>query len=277
MPFIVTSGGGVNVLTVPGGYSVMEDTGIIEANPEQGPTASVRYKCLAQDRYSFVKQLLGQWNGTPPSSFSYVGPFQYPPSPNLFCTSIDSIQFLGKPIPDSVAGLPYLVKKYAIVQANFTRPTWQPATSGGYFSITFAGSGEVFTVPETVYRFGDGTPTATPLGIQIPQAEIIVKRFRMPFIPDQEVFILLATPVNNAAFQIGNNIYPAGTLLFSAGNSTTESDVLGNLTYTFEYRFLARAVPWNYSFHPNRTTGFAAITDGNGNFPFTPGNFNILP
>jgi hypothetical protein len=183
----------------------------------------------------------------------------------------------GKPIFDPIQGRPWLVKTFCIVEATFTRPTWQAATSGSYFSITWSGGGEVFTLPETVYQFGDGTPTATPLGIVVPQAEITVKRFRMPYIPDQQVAALLATPLNNAPFQIGYNIFPTGTLLFSNGSSTTESDVLGNLTFTFEYRFLYKSINWNFAFHPDRTTGWAPITDGNGAPPFQSGDFNILP
>jgi hypothetical protein len=285
MPFVISSSGeGVDVLVVPGGpelpapgWTVFEDSGIVEGNPDNGPTATVRFKVYWQDRISFVQQLLGFWSGAPPTSVSYVGPYRYPLSMNLLCTSVNSMVPHGKPIYDPAQGKPWLVKTFCIVEATFTRPAWQGVTSGGYFSITFGAGGEAFTLPETVYRFGDGTPTATPLGIIVPQAEITVKRFRMPFIPDQQVATLLATPLNNAPFQIGNNVYPAGTLLFSNGDSSTESDVLGNLTYTFDYRFLYKSINWNYSFHPDRTTGWASITDGNGNPPFQSGDFNILP
>jgi hypothetical protein len=283
MPFVVGPNGGVDILTLPGGpelpapgYSVMENSGIIEANPDNGPTAIVRYKCYSQDRYSMAQQLLGKWTGVQPANILYIGPFAYPPSPNLLCTSILSIEMHGKPIPDPFAGLPYLAKEFCIVTAMFTRPTWQAATSGGYFSITFSGSGEFFTLPETTYQFADGTPTQTPIGIWVGGAQITVNRFRMPFLPDYNAMPLIGY-LNDAPFQIGNVIYSIGSLLFASVESLTESDVLGNLTYQFSYNFMFRQYDWNWYFHPNRTTGWAPVTDGDGNPPYPYGNFNLLP
>lgn len=277
MGFIVGPNGGVNTLSVPGGYAVMADSGITEAVPgESGPTATVRYKVYnAADRYSFVQQLLGLWSGTSPGNISYIGPFQYPPSPNLVCTSVPEIRGFDKPKPLSI-GLPYLFNKSAIVTAVFTRPVWQAATNGGYFSIEFAGNGEVLTIPETTFRFNDGTPTNTPVGVQIMGAEINVTRYRLPFLPDFYM-TALAGLINNAPFQIGNVLYAAGTLLFAPGNSLTQSDPLGNLTYQAQYKFLYRNPGWNYYLHPSRTGGFQTITDGNGQTPYQSGNFNLLP
>lgn len=281
MPFIVSPGGGTtNTLPVP--FSIMWDSGISEANPETGPQATVRFKCLWNDHYSLVQGLLGLWTGTPPSNTVYVGPYEYPPSPNLFCTSVSSIVGLGKPLViasnflNQTVGLPWITKQRAIVTAHFTRPQWQPATSGGYFSIQFSGAGEFLTLPETTYRFGDGTPTNTPIGVLIPEAQITVTRYRMSFLPDYYM-TLLCGQLNNTPFQIGNVTYAQGSLLFMPGNSSTESDVLGNLSYTAEYRFMFRPVDWNYYLHPNRTTGFAVVTDGNGNSPYQYANFNVLP
>lgn len=283
MPFIYGPNGGVNSLIVPGGpelpapgYSVLEDTGIMEGNPDNGPFATVRYKCYSRDRYKMAQSLLGQWIGKVPNNIFYTGPFEYPPSPNLICTSIDSIELHGKPIPDPFAGPPYLSKMFTIITATFTRPVWQAATSGGYFSIVFSGAGEFFTVPETTYRFGDGTPTNTPIGVWLGGAQITVTRYRMPFLPDNNA-IPLAGTINNAPFQIGNVIYATGTLLFQPGESTIESDPLGNLTYQFSYQFMFRQYNWNFYFHPNRTSGFSLVTDGNGISPYQYGNFDLLP
>ncbi len=215
-------------------------------------------------------------SGTYPSSFFYIGPYAYPPSPNLICTSVGSIDLFGHPEIDPALGQPWLVTQQAIVQATFTRPTWQAATNGGYFAVTFQGGGEHYTVSETTYQFADGTPTAVPLGVYIPQAEITVTRYRMPFVPDS-VMVPLLGMVNNAPFQILYNTYDTGRLVFSIGNSSVQSDPTGAITYQFEYKFSYRAVPWNFGFHPNRTTGFALITDGNGAPPYQSGNFGLLP
>lgn len=284
MAFIVGPNGGVNILLVPGGpqlpapgYSVLEDTGLSEGNPDNGPFATVKYKCYSADRYSMAQQLLGKWTGTAPSNLLYIGPFEYPPSPNLLCTSIDSIEMHGKPIPDPFAGLPYLAKEFSIVTATFTRPTWEAATSGGYFEIIFGGSGQFYTVSETCYHFSnDNTPTPVPVGILLGAAQITVNRFRMPFVPDQ-VAMPLAGSINNAPFQIGNNVYATGTLLFQPGQSRTESDPLGNLTYQFSYNFYFRSQDWNKEFHPNGTSGWISIVDGTSAPRYAYNNFNILP
>jgi hypothetical protein len=254
----------------------------MEANPETGPTATVRFQCLWNDHYNLAQNLLGQWSGTPPNNLVNVAPANYPPSPNLICTSISSIEPLGKPwllatnFLGQTLGLPWVTKKYVILTAHFTRPPYQPTTSGGYFSINFASSGEFLTLPDTVYQFADGTPTATPIGIPIVSAQITVTRYKMGFLPDQQM-IALTNTLNNAPFQIGNNIYPAFTLLFGPGNSDEEADVLGNITYQAQYRFFYRPINWQYEFHPNRTTGWALVTDGNGNPKFQTENFGLLP
>ncbi len=266
--------GGAPMPTIPGGYTILEDTGITEANPENGPMATVKFKILnAADRYSFVQQMLGLWAGTPPN-ISYQAPAAYPPSPNLLCTAITAVEGLGKPFPLSV-GLPWLFKAQAVVTAMFTRPPWQAATNTGYFSISWSGAGETVSVPDTAMKFGDGTRTTTPFAYLINQAQITVTRFRMPFIPDVQAAPLL-NQVNNAPFQIGWNVYAAGYLVFAGMDTEIEADPLGNITFQCAYKFLYRAVPWNYALHPVAGT-FQLATNVAGNPLYNSGNFNLLP
>lgn len=283
MAFVINNNGTfVNSLPVP--YSIMWDSGIgiREGNPETGPEATVRFKCNWDDRYALTQGLLGQWAGTPPSNVVYTGPFNYPPSPNLLCTAVSEIRPLGKPYYNflNYLGVPmtngWMAARHAIITAHFTRPPWVSLTNNGYFSIHFDGAGEFLTLPETTYQFPDGTPDNTGVGIFLPEAQITVKRYRMPFLPDQYMIQLCAT-LNNGPFQIGNNVYPMGSLLFMPGHSTIEPDPLGNITYAADYVFMFRTVNWNYDFHPNRTTGWAVVTDGNGNPRYQYSNFNILP
>jgi hypothetical protein len=277
MGFILNNTGGT-VNSLPGPYEVVFDGGITEANPESGPTAQMIYNVPWDSHYAFAQSLLGQWTGTPPSTFVYTGPYQYPSSTNLMCTSISSIVPYGKPwvsraIP---VALPFLPRQYCRITANFTRPPYQPAASGGYFKLTFSASGEFLTLPNTTYQWADGTPTNTSIGVLIPQAEITITRYKMPFIPDQVMIPLVGT-LNNAPFQIGNNTYPTGFLMFAIGNTETEADVVGNITFQVEYKFMYRPVDWNWYFKPDRTTGFALITDGNGNPPYAYSDFSVLP
>jgi hypothetical protein len=279
MGFTYQSGGAsTNTLSVPGGYEILYDSGagVTEANPETGPMATVKYKVNdANQRYSFAQQLLGYSTGAIPV-VTYFGPYAYPPSPNLICTAIPSIESLGKWLPMSWIGAPWFFGKSAIVTAVFTRPQWQAATSAGYFSINYQSAGEYLTLPNTTYRFGDGTPTNTPIGLHVSQQNIIVTRYRMPFLPDAYAMPLLDT-LNNAPFTIGWNTYPAGTLMFGGMNNDVTSDPLGNIIFTVQYLFQYRSINWNWDFHPNRTTGWALVTDGNGAPRYASGNFGLLP
>lgn len=278
MGFSLTNTGTyTNTLPVP--FTIMIDEGIQESNPETGPEARVKFKCLWSDHYALVQSLLGYQVSAPPSNIVYTGPYSYPPSPQLLCTSIERIQGLGKPLPffnQNAAGLPWIAPKKAIVTAVFRRPQWQGFNTGGFFSIGFAGGGEFLTIPETTYRFADGTPTNTPIGILIPQAEITVTRYRMGFLPDVQM-IAATGKINANLFKIGWTTYTPGSLLFMPGNSTVDADVTGQITYQVEYKFMFRPIEWNKFFHPNRTTGFATVTDGNGNPPYQSANFDLLP
>jgi hypothetical protein len=268
-------------LTVP--YSVRWESGIWEANSEDGPTAVVKFQCLRSNVYTLVQQLLGLWTGTPPNNIIYSGPFAYPPSPNLICTSVDSIEPLGRPLAIASnflggnVGLPWITGKRSIVTARFTVPPYQPVTSGAYFSLTFAAGAEFLTIPGTIYQFADSTPIAQNAGIPLPTAEVTVTRFKMPFIPDQIMAQCLGS-VNAYPFTIGWNTYAPGTLMFFIGNTSAQADVFGNITYIVEYKFQYRSIPWNYFLYPkNRTTGFAPVFDGNGNMPFPQLDYSVLP
>jgi hypothetical protein len=278
---LTTTGSYTNTLPVP--FTIMTppygDDGIMETVPETGPEARIKFKCLWSDHYALAQGLLGYQVSTPPSNIVYTGPYSYPPSPQLLCVAIERIEQIGKYLPffnQNAAGLPWIARKKAIVTAVFRRPQRQGFTTSGYYSFSFAGGGEFLTLPETTYRFGDGTPTNTPIGRLIPQAEITVTRYKMGFLPDKYM-IQCTGNLNNAPYTIGYNTYATGSLLFMPGNSTFDADSLGNLTYQVEYKFMFRPINWNYYLHPNRTTGFAIVTDGNGNPPYPSTSFEILP
>ena len=233
--------------------------------------------------YQLISDLMGNWTGSPPNNYVYQGPYLYPFAPALYCCAIESVVPLGKgiavqSIPTMGLGVIYNLFKttHAVVTAIFSRPPWQPATSGGYFRVTFGAGGEFLTIPETSYQFSDGTPTNSPLGIFMPQAEITVTRYRAPFVPDQVMMPILGM-LNDAPFTILNNTYNTGTLLFMAGNSEVESDPLGNITYQYEYKFMYRPIDWNKYLHPTRGQGFQYVNDGAGNMPYQYTSLEVLP
>lgn len=269
-----------STISVP--YTIIADEGITESySPDDGPRATVRFKCLWSDHAQLARDLIGTSTSTG-TSIIRVAPFQYPSNPYLYCRSISSVRPLGKKlIPLAGIGLPWITGKYAIVEAVFWRPPFSfDGLDGPYgqawTTIQFGASGEFMTLPDSTYRFGDGTPTNTPIGKVVGQIEINVKRYFMPYLPIAQIASLLGK-VNNAAYTIGGYSFPAGTLLFAGGPSEFANDTAGNITQDVEYKFVYRAVSWNKYYHPNRTTGWDTVTDGSGNPPYDSGDFTTLP
>jgi hypothetical protein len=110
----------------------------------------------------------------------------------------------------------------------------------------------------------------------IPQVAISIKRFMLPFLPVPQVAALVGH-VNDAPFSLGGYTFATGTLLFVGGPSSLQADTLGNILYEVEYRMVFRYQPWNFFLHPNGTTGWAVVNDGNGNPVFPSGDFTTLP
>jgi hypothetical protein len=269
-------------LITPGGisYTVMHDQGITESiDPESGPQAQARLRCSWTDHYAFMQE----WIGTSKKVGSAIVrsyPLAYPPAPNLRARAIAGVELLGKPTTNVPSG--WLVASDVIVTVHFGillyggQQSQGGATGQPYTTVTFGVSGEFLTLPESTYRFPDGTPTNSPVGRVIPQIQINVRRYQVPYLPVAEM-VALAGSVNSTPTQIGNYTFAPGYLLFSGGPSDFTMDSLGNVTNQVDYTFMYRPIPWNYYLHPNRTTGFALITDGNGNPVYGSGDFNTLP
>jgi hypothetical protein len=265
-----------SVISVP--YTILMDSGIVEGQPPEGPFAVVKFKCATADRYQLVQDLVGT-SVKAGNAIVRTYPFSYPPSPNLVCRAIESIEQRGLAFP--LPGGPVWVGRVSsIVTARFelaryfadgSDPSGQP-----YTQTTFDASGEVLSAPLSTYKFPGGVPTNAPIGIIIPHLTITLKRFLLPFLPVREVASLIGH-VNNAVVSIGGFDFPAGTLLFLGGPSTVSSDTLGNVLYEAEYRMAYRPYPWNQFLNPNGTSGFQAVADGNGNPPYPSGDFTSLP
>lgn len=264
-----------STLSVP--YAVLLDPGAVTESwdKDSGAQAVVKFRCLWDDRYQLVKDLVGTYTGTPPSTVIRVPPYRYPASTNLFCTAIDSIEQRGKPVIWTGIGLPWVTRKYAIVTARFSVPFWDFDGPDAYTKISFSSSGEFLTIPETSMTFSDGTPTNTPIGMLIPQMEITYERNRLPF-PPVYAMATCQGRVNNAPFQVGGFPFNTGYLLFMSGKSDYQIDATGQIAYSQEYKFLARSVPWNWFLHPSGT-GFQPVTDRSGAAPYDSADFTILP
>jgi hypothetical protein len=279
-------------ITVP--YQIVVDsgpqtTGIREGSPREGPWAEVKFKCLWDDRYQLCSDLLGTWlvGGT---VIIRQPAFLYPSAPQMFCTDILDITPLGKPIIPAFLRLPWMSRQLAIITARFSIPgyTQDGSDQSGqpYTKLSLNPSGEFFTLPDTTYWFADGTPCTSNIGIMIPQIDFCWKRHKLPIVPDVAMASLVGC-VNSDAFAITKKFTAAvGTVLFIPGMVEPDGNVQAMFmfeygypfTYTAEYHFHWRSIPWNYMFHPNRTSGFQLVTDGNGDPPYTPKTFtNVLP
>lgn len=270
-------------LTTPGGinYTCLDDQGIQESiDPEAGPQATARLVCSWDDHYRFM----AEWIGTSKKQGSAIirtYPLAYPPAPasNLYARSISDVQMLGQ---RKTLANGWLVRNQVIVTIQFGILPYSGAQGQGgitgqpYTTVTFGVSGEFLTLPESTYRFGDNTPTNSPIGKVIPQIQINIRRYQLPYLPVAEM-AGLAGKVNSLPVQIGNYSFPPGTLLFSGGPSEFTMDSIGTFTNQIDYAIIYRSIPWNYYLHPNRTSGFSLVTDGNGNPPYDSGDFNILP
>jgi hypothetical protein len=264
-------------ITISVPYSTMYDQGISESTDEGGPRAVVRFKCLWDDHYQLVQDLVGAVRRSADTIIRDT-PFPYPANSKMYCTGIASVEGHGNGALSRFFPANWLPRRRAVVTANFSVPTFAlPGNPGeAWTTVTFGASAEFLTLPGSTYRFADGTPTNTPIGKVIPTIEVNVKRHRMPYLPIAQIAATLGT-INNAPFQVAGFPFAAGTLLFVGGPSEIEADTTGTVTQTVEYRFLFRPINWNFYLHPNRTTGFAAVTDGSGNSPYLPGDFAVLP
>src|SRR5271157_1701147 len=98
--------------------SGVQSSGIKEGSPRDGPWAEIKFRCLWDDRYQLCSDLLGTW-GVSGSAIIRTPAFQYPPSPQLFCTDITDISPMGKPIIPRYLYLPWMARQLATVTARF--------------------------------------------------------------------------------------------------------------------------------------------------------------
>jgi hypothetical protein len=264
-------------LTTPA--TIFADSGITEANPPGEPSAVVKFKCAVDDRYALIKELLGSSSASG-KTIVRTYPFQYPPSPNLICQSIESITAIGPPVILRGLTLPWLWKKEAIVTARFGAPAWFGDTSDPsgqpYTTTTFQISGEKVTAPQSTYKFSGGIPTNAPIGITIPIMQISMKRYMLPYAPIAEI-ASVAGYVNDAPLSFGDEVFAEGTVLFLGGDVEITHDTLGNVMYSCGYSMSWRYIPWNNFLHPDGTSGWQPVADGNGDPPYPPGDLSSLP
>lgn len=272
------------VISVP--YSIMWDSGIVEGWPQDGPYAVVKYRTDTANRYQLASDLRGTASAiaTPGGLplITRVMAHRYPPSTNLICKSIDSIEMIGGPVPLLTwANWPaWISKQSSIVTARYETATFSDQSSQDpsgqpYTTTTFTMSSEVLTLPGSVYKFPSGTP-ASNAGRQIPQIQISMKRFMVPYLPLSACSQCIGR-VNLYPLTFSDLVCPTGTLLFVGANAEIAADTSGNVHYTVDYQLVYRPIPWNNYLSPKPNEGFAQITDQGGNTVYQAQDFSILP
>jgi hypothetical protein len=182
------------------------------------------------------------------ASFNYGGAVQFDPA--------TAAPASGPP------GGPY---GYAEIKVGFRFPPFDPAGSD-YGSCSKSGASSFITLPNRVFRFGDGTPTGQDVGIWDAQVSFNYRRHWVANLPAAEdvVFGIMGS-LNSDTF-LGR---APGTLLLlqpttTAAVSTTGMVLASDLDVTMIYRPRGH----NAFLHPDGTTGFAEVYDGNGDPPY---------
>ncbi len=266
--------------------------GLNESNSTEGRTASVVFQCYWDDRLDLIAGLIGTVDYVD-GTIIRTKPFSYPVADRdkqngkvftnrLVCTSISSVigtkwqtdedgSFTG------LAGWGGYV--FALVTAEFTCPPYLVVdlasplvpTDPAFNDLTFQTyciskvkvTGEVFSPPTGSFQFAEGKFSGQPLldvgASQIrTRFEVSITRVRMPLIPTETSTPLNGT-INDAAFLIGGQSFPRGSMLFSGINPEPKSDPYNcGLIFDVELTFLANAaastandpLDWNYFLDP---------------------------
>jgi len=277
----------LNVLGVPVSIAV-EDVGsraVVERVTSNGPEADVMFKCPYNQRFTVVRGLLGGVVATG-KTLTRLYPLRYPPSPNLFCTSIGDITGL-KPFTDGFGWLNY---QYSIIPAHFSVPGWDAIPgytndpSGKLFTTTrFRVSGQVFSPPIGSYYYQGGTYAGKPVpdskqSLIRPQVEISMTRQLMPFVPLDAAMTYVGS-VNSSSVTIADHVFPRGCLLFMGIDTDPVADPsTGNRCFNIPFSFIGTyQVEWNEVMDP--TGAWQLVNDdpgGTGDPPFAYEDFSIL-
>lgn len=261
-----------NVRGVP--CAVEVDSGITEGEPDGKPEAEVQFRCAWGDRFDLLRALRGELIWTGGSTFTRIGGFAYPDSPNIWCLDVPSIV----PGPGVPRTLPngWIAYEEATVTARFGVPEYDLANDQ-YWSLRLGTTGEFVTLPDTTWYFLGGDPVGSELARPMPQTQIEYTAHRLPFIPQDEIDFL--TPKINAnPYRVGRKVYPIGTLLFCCGNTDLRASALG-IEYDIGYQLIKRSVDWNAYWNPATYSWTIVTSDGTagGVTPFQYEDFDILP
>jgi hypothetical protein len=220
---------------------------------DSGPTASVTYQCAYEDRFALARELMGYYTiGSGITKLTnFIEPHRYPPSPNLVCLEIASIEGVGaKKNGEGSKWDPYiqarLVANYAVPPIAYGITDISPANQIDMSQPiigcrqTIRGSAAMRLLPPGKLKFStSGKVVEVDAGIPEGQSEIVLEFPRVPVLAHSLVKPYIGRVNTQAIFG-----HAAGQVLLDSvewdhSASSDGTDCSARLT------FLAKDSNWN--------------------------------
>lgn len=225
--------------------------GISESWSSQGgPKATVVYQCLWADRYDLATELMGGYPVGSTGFTDYIPPHRYPPSPNLICQEISSIEGLGA--LKRGFGSRWLPYKYAIVTAVYSTPTYDVSVASAagqidpsspilYCKQRIRASSAFVVLPRGKIRFAvSGKTVDSDVARPAAQSEITLEFPRIAFNP-----YLLVRPYIGKTNTVAMWGHDPDCLLLDSIDTETGASTDGTLDCSATLTYLGRDTSWN--------------------------------
>ena len=226
-----------------------------------GVGAMAAWQCAYADVWTWLTVAAGTKevvNGT----VTRIVPLRFPDNTNLIARNID-VQLTGY---DSVNST-YSTAKMMV---EFATPQWDMSGGSAFLTENLKFSSNFITLPGSAYKFGDGTVVTQDVGRYVPEVEWSVTSYMMPTL-DTATIMSVVGCVNSATI-LG---CAPNTLLFNGVNSQRQTTTGFVNSYETQFSFVYRPVSWQMLMRPDGT-GFATVTDNNGNGIFPTADFSVL-
>lgn len=256
-----------------------------------GPSATGTIKCAWEDRYDVCRGLVASVT-LAGGQIARIAPYAYPPSPNLYVTSIDEIRGLANAVDDTgwhTARDALITVTFGVYTYDFDSDSGGGGDPGGggidasglpWTETRFRVSAEQLTIPGGTYYWVGGPDDGKPVPeSQLSQVrsriEITMLRKLLPY-PPVAACELYAGTTNNDVVQLGDKQFEAGTLLFLNGDIDPVVAPDGTRAFDVTYSMLGngQGVTWNEllsadgTYYPINTEA-----DGSGDGPYPPSDF----
>jgi hypothetical protein len=172
-----------------------------------------------------------------PCQSPFIGQF-----PNTYCTQITA-QTDGQDANVSATRLSTDI----LLEVTFSTLTWVPSTSSPFLEVSYAGSADYDTVPDSAMSFvSSGEKIDHDAGVMVGQVAIDITFYAIANVVSWIGTVnALKSKVNSASITIDGVSYAAGYLFFPTYDLQKSVDSNGNITGTATVHFIQRDIPWN--------------------------------